>query len=606
MSLRIPPSTPRRVPDGTLLKADSPERHQVYMVAGGARVHIPDLPTFEAMSLRVEDIQVVAPDVVDALPEIRLVHGARLPLPLHHPASLPEGPRLFKTWVDAQLEHVPATRAVHEGLKLALTSEDAPETVKALFDTAYDLAKDALSDLPIIDATARGHVARMVAWTALAGFALTSSAHNHHRFPPYLQDGRPHDGGHDKTSHLIAQGYFAYTVLFDRTYGTGEIGDAFVRAARSGDEDEHKSGSVALAYHQLRGRVGSFSRAGVPPPAESDPPYMPEPTDLSPLEREAHDYAVRLGDAYEAKEIDAGDFVTSPEQRLGFADALAPVENHLHHLSGHRDPASIRDLTANRVGAWYAVEVFRSPDAPPHIPYDEGVRWLGRPFAEVADQSPLDYAEAELSLLARSHLIHDASVVDYDSFIARYRALFTALLDNDPAAAHRLHAGLVMRQLAYGLGDIGNTRTFQDHVDDAAALSPAALLEEVEDRLRRMEAVLANADHTLTLEFPDRSVLVQEGSHAAYLVIDGRPLWIPFVECLQEMGLAGISPTVVPAGTLDRVPARPRDGLRIRAAGSDEVFVMRGGRRVPVDDAHGAHVLAEHMVNTYPLAERPA
>lgn len=283
----------------------------------------------------------------------------------------------FSRWFEAQRSGAsPAVTRVYADLDGALRADPRPSTPDAVLAVAFASARSALSENPGFDpdSTAGAHA---IACAALFGLAAHGVQNRWgpvaDRFPRFMWDGRPNDKAYDKSWHLMNQAAFAYVLQYDERYGTGTIARDF-RAILERDDAEGASARVFETYERTQGRCGAMVLGGLFGPADETPLYFPRPADLSPAEEAAWSAAVRLGDAHEFMGSDGWPVsgaltVEAVGANVDRFDPLAHIESSHHRQSGLGDPGVSRDITANRIGAWLGVMLFRDPTTIPKIPF---------------------------------------------------------------------------------------------------------------------------------------------------------------------------------------------------------------------------------------------
>lgn len=374
------------------------------------------------------------------------------------------GTKVFKAWVHDQVHNHPLHRATHRDLSARIVATP-PATVRELFSAAREIAAGHVAAQPgtPTDPISRDRLVNLAAMVSVGALALEMSP----AFPQFIPDGRPGEWGFDKTWHLSAQGMLAYVIAFDRGCSDGRTAAALERTVESVDAPGMSS-VVAAAYDAIRGAHGPMLPGTLAGPAYAGvATYFPRPADLSLEEARAYDHAVRVGDAYEHaltdRPYDPAKLGTHPE----LADPLASVDATFDIASGLGDSSVPRDLTANRVGAWLGVQLFRTPADLPKIPWDEGTSWKGRPYAPGVRGTLADYYADESVLLARlGGLTDGAASLDREAHarwaaaagpaaasqeLLRKVAVQTERLAADRETLGRLYANHAIRHLRMGV-----------------------------------------------------------------------------------------------------------------------------------------------------------
>lgn len=314
--------------------------------------------------------------------------------------------KVFQTFLKEQFEKVPALKAVYDDIGVALRASQ-PSTVQELLASARGLAFFRLNAAGLLAKAgpAKDHVITAAALAALSGHSLLRQADSpYERFPKYIDDGRKNSQP-DKAWHLINQSLFSYMVLFDERFGKGEVAKGFIDCARSVDKND-SAGPIGAAYDRLEGKMVGMLPGTIAPLWEPDAPYFARPLNLDANEALAYDEAVRVGDYYEA--YSTGLFpkwLGYDEKTIGsrpeLEDPTSRAEYTLANHSGLSDISVMRDLTADRVGAWLGVQLFRNPGQLPQIPFDLGANWTNRPLA-AGPKGPFEaFYAAESTLIAK-------------------------------------------------------------------------------------------------------------------------------------------------------------------------------------------------------------
>lgn len=273
----------------------------------------------------------------------------------------------FKDWVTDQVTSNPATHATFTGLADLLVSARRPQTVADVISATIGIAREQVSKLPNAPTSerARMHMATATAMLALAAHGMFCvPGHQAQSFPQFLPDGRVQDYGHDKSRHCVDHAMFSFITLYDQLYGDGTHADGLLGQVDKIDT-QGWGAAVGQAYDDARGTLGALLKGYQPAPPEDVSVYFPRPDGLNPTEAKAYDYAVRVGDYYEAASTDG--FSLDKLGREPVAGGL-PLDS----TEGLSDPGTTRDMTANRIGAWIGTQLFRDPSAVPPVPFDTG------------------------------------------------------------------------------------------------------------------------------------------------------------------------------------------------------------------------------------------
>lgn len=273
----------------------------------------------------------------------------------------------FKDWVTDQVTGNPATHATFTGLANLLVSANRPQTVSDVISATIGIAREQINKLPNAPTSerARMHMATATAMMALAAHGMFCvPGHQAQSFPHFLPDGRLQDYGHDKSRHCVDHAMFSFIALYDQFYGDGTHAEQLLGQVDKIDT-QGWGAAVGKAYEDARGTLGPLLKGYQPAPPEDISVYFGRPDDLNPAEAKAYDYAVRVGDYYEAASTDG--FSLDKLGRDPVAGGL-PLDS----TEGLSDPGTTRDLTANRIGAWIGTQLFRDPSAVPPIPFDTG------------------------------------------------------------------------------------------------------------------------------------------------------------------------------------------------------------------------------------------
>jgi hypothetical protein len=282
----------------------------------------------------------------------------------------------FVEWARKQVESNPAVKSVEAKLTALLNADPSarPDRLGAFFEAVRGFARAELTD-PRLNAETREHLVNVTALVAMASIALKNNHSNEVRnFPVFMWDGRTCDGGMDKAWHFTNHAMMAYVLRFDAQYGAGTISADFTRAV----DDTDKAGvaqRVNTTYHEKQGALGGYVAWVVPGPTDDVAPlYAPPPKGLSADEQRVFDTAVKIGDAHEFKS--SGDNIAVTLDDVGDTarrwDPRAELHARFSRVWGLQDHGVARDLTANRLGAQFALELFRDPSSTPSFPYDDG------------------------------------------------------------------------------------------------------------------------------------------------------------------------------------------------------------------------------------------
>lgn len=293
-------------------------------------------------------------------------------LPPAHKINVGEK-KAFNDWIIAAHDTNAQVKAVTSELAQWLKSSK-PTRVADVLQKAIMLGEAQVEAMPNKPAhpLAQAHLAAGLAILGAAPIAIFARGGAHRQMPAYIQDGRANDAGHDKSRHLFAQAMFAWVVMYDEKYGDGETANAFIDTVDKLDA-QGAAEVVRAEYHRREGAIGSFLTDYKPSPKEEGPiPYQPRPEGLNEVEARAYDGAVRMGDFYE--------WASSGKPSLDKIGAPTGTIDGQRTTEGMADPGTVRDMTANRVGAKMAVELFRKPQSAPKIPWD-GSEPFAKPYA---------------------------------------------------------------------------------------------------------------------------------------------------------------------------------------------------------------------------------
>jgi hypothetical protein len=301
----------------------------------------------------------------------------------------------------------------------------------------------------------REHLANVAALVAMSAYALKNDGTDRIRkFPVFMWDGRTRDAGMDKSWHFTNHAMMTYVLRFDVEHGGGEIAKQFTAAVEHADT-AGTAQRIAKTYDERKGALGGFVGWVVPGPSdESHTLYAPPPRGFNAAEQRAYHLAVTLGDTHEYK-TSGGDVPVSLDDIGDDSkrwDPLCELHARFDRVWGLQDHGVARDLTANRLGAQFAIELYRSPSAQPTFPFDEGKAAKNGAYAA---GTPISFAYAlgeELVLLdalggtagsnarfevARTVLTH----LGKDGAVAQVRTRLALEIDQmiaDPAQHDRL------------------------------------------------------------------------------------------------------------------------------------------------------------------------
>jgi hypothetical protein len=446
-----------------------------------------------------------APAAPAAKPDVFVAKPAASPLPpkpaqpLHGfiaPESLVSAE--FQKWVEAQKAR-PSVLAAHDAIGKQLMAQ-RPDNLAQLLVVGRSCAREALEASGELTAAGAGaeHLVTQTALVVLSSHAFWWHGEVREQFPRFLSDGRSLGGrgndaeGSDKSWHAVNHALFSYAVLFDQHFGEGKTADALMKAVETFDPT-NTALKLGEAYERVRGAAGGLT-AGAMPVADPDPAYFARPTDLSADEAKAYDGAVRVGDSYEHisshhfpkyEHYDPDTLGTHPE----LSDPLAAVDDTREVHSGLADPGVTRDMTADRIGAYLGVQLFRDPRGTWPIPFDEGEKFKNRPLAPGAKGTFAQYLAHEGALLSTLSGTNAPAPASKAELLQRMNATVDQLSDSDREKLSRYYANFTERQLSSGVyfGEgPKESPSFEDHQAWAKTASPDDLKGEL---LRRVDKV---------------------------------------------------------------------------------------------------------------------
>lgn len=405
----------------------------------------------------------------------------------------------FQTWLEAQKQR-PSVLATHNEVGKRLLAQ-RPENLAQLLVVGRACAREALEASGELKAAGEGaeHLVTQTALVALSQHAFWWHGEVREQFPRFLSDGRSLGGrgndaeGSDKAWHAVDQAMFSYAVLFDAHFGDGKTAAALLGTVEAFDP-QNTALKIGEAYDRVRGAAGGLT-AGSMPVHDENPIYFARPTDLSPDEAKAYDGAVRVGDAYEHvsshhfpkyEKYDPDALGTHPELR----DPLAAVDDTREVHSGLADPGVTRDLTADRIGAYWGVQLFRDPKGSWAIPFDEGDRFKDRPLAPGAKGTFPQYLAHEAALLGALTGTAAAPPSGKAELLQRMYATVDQLAAGDREKLSRYYANFTERQLSSGVYFGEGPRespNFEDHQAWAKGASPDDLKLELQRRVDKVE-----------------------------------------------------------------------------------------------------------------------
>lgn len=388
---------------------------------------------------------------------------------------------------------------------------EQPQTVGALLKLGRSVAVDVLKAAGAYDALgpARETAVTGLALVALAAHAKGTRAEGSARFdfPRFIPVSDGSDGfeGRDKTAHVLTQAAFAFEVQLDAQEGKGELLGSLDQLAATFDP-RGRAEAVAAAYERVKGAAGSLLPGASAAPYEARPVYFPRPKDLGPQEGRIYDALVRIGDGYEDKstlEKDPARAGYAPDS-LGthpeWTNPLLPVENTDAVVHGLADRGVTRDLTADRVGAWLGLALFREPATVPSIPFDEGPAFDQRPFSPGVRGSLGSYLAVEEGLLSRLGVTPPPPAHSSEAaLLGRMDAAVDALAATDRETLAAYYANFAVRQLSMGVsfgGGPGEAPDFATHQAFARTATPEAL----KAALHRRVGLIAGAYQLRTLD----------------------------------------------------------------------------------------------------------
>jgi hypothetical protein len=478
-------------------------------MAGISNVLPPQVPSVRSEGTQPQDKPAAAgtsaPAAPAAKPDVFVAKPAAPPLPpkpaqplngFIAPESLVSAE--FQKWVEAQKAR-PSVLATHDAIAKQLMAQ-RPDNVAQLLVVGRACAREALEASGELKAAGAGaeHLVTQTALVALSSHAFWWRGEVREQFPRFLSDGRSLGGrgndaeGSDKSWHAVNHALFSYAVLFDQHFGEGQTADALMKAVETFDPT-NTALKLGEAYERVRGAAGGLT-AGAMPVADPDPAYFARPTDLSPDEAKAYDGAVRVGDSYEHisshhfpkyEHYDPDKLGTHPE----LSDPLAAVDDTREVHSGLADPGVTRDMTADRIGAYLGVQLFRDPRGTWPIPFDEGEKFKNRPLAPGAKGTFAQYLAHEGALLATLSGTGAPPPSSKAELLQRMNAAVDQLSGSDREKLSRYYANFTERQLSSGVyfGEgPKESPYFEDHQAWARTASPDDLKGEL---LRRVDKV---------------------------------------------------------------------------------------------------------------------
>jgi len=406
----------------------------------------------------------------------------------------------FRAWALKQVADNPTIASVYDGVQALVGSDSRPKTPGALLSKTRELAAAALADHPLTpsDPVAAQRAVMAASLIGLAAHGLQNTwgpASNN--FPRFMHDGRPSAQGYDKSWHCVNQAMYAFVVQLDRTYGAGLLAGQF----DANVEDTDKWGAaqhVSAAYEAHRGALGSYLPKMLPGPIGEQTVYVPRPTDLSPEEARAYDYAVRIGDAHEYYPQFGDPTLIGANFRAH--DPLAVVNADFASMSTLSDPGVTRDLSANRIGAGLGVKAFRDPSAFAALPFDVGDAFDGKGFAGGQPIPAAGYLGYEMMMLdvletgvdggtrlkqTTAQASADGPQATADTLLGRLDNLVDELYDTDREKLASVYAGFSVRYLRFGwrVPIDGEVQSWQPHHDFAMNTDAATLKAEFRRRV---------------------------------------------------------------------------------------------------------------------------
>jgi hypothetical protein len=291
---------------------------------------------------------------------------------------------------------------------------------------------------------------------------------------------------------------FSYVHLFDRTYGRGDTAREFEMAVDEADAHD-AARHIADVYDRTRGACGSYVPGTLCGPIGERTVYFAPPEWRTDAERQAYGLSVRIGDAHEY----SPDFGDPAKLGSNFdRDPLAEIDATFGATSTLRDPGVARDLTADRVGAWFGVTAFGDPSRIPEIPLDDGANLDGQVFAKGGAVPAKEYLALELSMIARAlgrESTHESMLGDVarlgvsdatDRLVSDLTDLVDRLIGTDRDKLARYYASFSVRHLQFGwrVAIDGEEQRWRPHYDFAMGIPRERLIEHF---LRRVESVKA-------------------------------------------------------------------------------------------------------------------
>lgn len=424
------------------------------------------------------------PDRFNSRPRLEPVRGAPVSVTLKDGSSV-----TLRALVTGSRRDNPRVAETWQRLRTRIPAEQ-PQTVGALLKLGRSVAVDVLKDEGVYDALGANRE------TAVTGLALVAlAAHSKGKrdegsvrfdFPRFIPvtDGSDGFEGRDKTAHVLTQAAFAFEVQLDAHQGQGTLLGSLDQLIATFDP-RGRGEAVGAAYERVKGAAGSLLPGASAAPYEARPVYFPRPKDLGPQEGRIYDALVRIGDGYEDQstaEKDPAHAGYAPEA-LGthpeWKNPLLPTENTDDAVHGLADRGVTRDLTADRIGAWLGLALFRDPGTVPSIPFDQGPAFDQRPFAPGVRGTLPQYLALESGLLSQlSAAPPPAGPPTEANLLARMDAVVDALCTTDRETLAAYYANFAVRQLSMGVsfgGGPGEAPDFATHQAFARTASPEAL-----------------------------------------------------------------------------------------------------------------------------------
>lgn len=417
---------------------------------------------------------------------------------------------VMEYWVEVQRQEQPDVRAVFDALTERIPAEK-PTTVRALVDLALDVAQETVPKGArwATLGSAQSHYTTMMALAALAGHAYTSDKLSTVKsFPKYISAGGEDMDGRDKARHVVNQALLSYLARFDEHFDSGDMAN-LLHVGVTAMDPHGIADAIGRAYEAVKGRaVGLLPGTTIAPVEEGTIPFFERPQDLSSDEARAYDTVVRMGDIYEdasTKHKDsarAGYDVASLGKHPEWEDPLARVDHTANMFHGLADRGVTRDLTADRVGAYLGLQLFRDPSSVPPIAFDDGPAWKNQPFAPGPRGTLTQYFDAEARLWSKLDG-GPTTGATRESLLLRMHALVDDLAATDRDTLSKLYANFAVRQLAYnvpfGEGP-GESPDFDTHQEFARTASPEALKAALTRRVSLIEEafVLKRLNATLS------------------------------------------------------------------------------------------------------------